>query len=587
MPNRQSGKVVVVIFACLFLIPGLILIYLSFVPGFKYVTSQNWRQVDADIIAVEQIESRNDGSTTFGVRGSYRYEYDGITFQSSRLGFYSGKDNLGSYQEQLFRRLKTAQSKGETVTAWVDPDSPRSAYLDRTLRGGMFAFMLIFGLVFATVGGGIMLLSRHANKRALETERLAETYPKEPWKWRPEWRSNVVNPNAGLRFKGLIFFAVLWNLISIPSAAIVFFGEKSHPLGMKLIILLFPLIGLFLTYIAIKAYRIWKKYGAATLRMKSIPFRIGGDSSGKITIPRVGFGEEFVLTLSCLQKTRKRSGKRTRTDTKILWQGDRRVQSAPGSDNVANLEYEFSIPKGLPESRERENNRSVEWQMSCQWGSDTGLKLEFEVPAFVTDDLDFTAEPTKASHATWNEDTLNLKADSYVKTTGDWRHLGVIQSRQNGGIHYYFPPSRNFKFLIPIPLFGVVFTVVTIGLFLSEASFLLVLIFGAVGLLFIIYGIYSLLFRSEIRIVDGNLHVRKGMLGMKHVLTCASSDIHQFDISSNVRSGQTRLYRLSVKMINGEKELLGKNLLVKSDVESLINQIQSDLGIPLEREKIS
>lgn len=578
MRQKQSGNVVGVIFACFFLIPGLVVMLISFVPVYQYLATQNWQEVNAYLIEVKQVSSRNDSSTSYGVTGHYRYNFEGDSFQSDSLSFYGGTDNLGSFQKQFYRKLKNAQTKNAAVTAWVDPASPEDAYIDRTLRGGVFAFKFLFGLVFTAVGGGILLLSRFAKKRSLETARLADSYPEEPWKWRPEWQTNIVRPNAGLQFKTLIFFTVIWNLISIPSAALVFFGEKPHPIGIKLLILIFPFIGLFLVYMATMAYRTWKKYGAATLRMKSVPFFIGGNSAGEITIPGVDLGEDFILTLSCLQKTRKRSGKKTRTHTKILWQGDRRVKSGPGSDNVANLDYAFSIPANLPESKERENNKSIEWKMLCQGEGDSSLKLEFEVPAFVADKLNATAGLSGENHSTWNEDTLKVGSDSYALTTGDWTHLGVVQSKKEGGTHYYFSSGRNLKFSIPIPVFGVVFTTAAVGLYLADAPFLFVLMSGAFGLLFLYLGVQSLFFRSEIRIADEKMHVRRGVLKMRHRATCSVSDIHEFDISSNIRSSETRVYRLSVKLLDGEKVLLGKNLLVKSDVESLINQIQLDLG---------
>jgi len=581
--SRQSGKVMVIVFASFFLIPGLVVVFFSFVPFFKYISSQNWKQVDAFIVDVKQTSSSGDGSTTYGVTGSYQYKFEEDTYQSSRLSFYSGEDNLGNFQQQFYRKLKNAQSKNTALTAWVNPDSPGKAFLDRTIRGGVFAFKFLFGLVFSVVGGGIILLSRYAEKRSLETERLSESYPDTPWRWRPEWQTNVIKPNAGLQFKGLFGFAVFWNLISMPAAGIVFFGEQNHPIWVKLLILLFPLIGLSLIYMAVKAYKLWKKYGAATLHMKPAPFSIGHESTGEVKIPGIRVGEEFILTLTCLEKTRRKSGKKTRTHTKILWQGDGRVKSGPGSDNVANLDYSFSLPANLPESMARKNNKSIEWKLLCQGASDSSIKLEFGVPAFVVKDQDATVNTNNANYSTWNEDTLKLDSKSYSSTTGDWKQLGVIQSKKDGGVHYYFPPGRNLKLLAFFPLFGAVFLAVGIWTYSAEAPFLFALVFGGLGLLFLVLGLNSLFFRSEIRIVEGELHVRRGMLRMKHVMTCAASDIHGFDISSNFRSNETRVYRLILKMLNGEKELLGKNLLVKSDVESLINQIQSDLGYPSER----
>ena len=104
----------------------------------------------------------NGDSETYGVDCEYTYVVNGQTYNGDRPSFYSGSDNLGSFQQDLHRRLKVAKQKG-VVEVWVDPVHPQHSVLDRTFRPGFFAFSQLFACVFGTIGlgiGGFLLGSR-------------------------------------------------------------------------------------------------------------------------------------------------------------------------------------------------------------------------------------------------------------------------------------------------------------------------------------------------------------------------------------------------------------------------------------------
>ncbi len=59
---------------------------------------------------------------------------------------------LGSWQNDTHARLRDALKQREAVKAWVDPDAPGQAVLDRNPRFGLLAMKSIFGFLFMAVG---------------------------------------------------------------------------------------------------------------------------------------------------------------------------------------------------------------------------------------------------------------------------------------------------------------------------------------------------------------------------------------------------------------------------------------------------
>ena len=554
--------------------------FFGVLPVFKHFSTSHWDEANAYIIDLEQIVSQGEDSTSYGVKGRYRYLYRGIEYHSDRLNFYSGTDNIGDYQQAFYARLDRMRSENTSVPAWVNPDEPEEAVIDKNIRIGLLFFMVVFGAVFSGAGVAVLLISRYVARKSAGQSELANRFPDEPWRWRKEWEGGSIKSNAGLSYKGLTIFALFWNLISLPVAAVVILGEESHPIGIQLLILLFPAVGVFLIYLAYQAYQNWRKYGNAALKMHTKAFAIGGKSFGEIKVPGTRPSEDFILTLTCVEKTRRRRGNKTRTYSKPLWQGDQRVETRPSSDGVGKLEYAFVIPKNLPKSNNHSRKRNIEWKVAVKGVKRTDLKLEFEVPGFVVNSENNGMNDTP----TWNEDNVQTNNYDYTSTTGDWTQLGVIQRKERGGTHYYFPPARNLKITLGFPLFGVIFLGTGIGLYLAGAGLLFSIVFGTFGLFFSSIGIQGLLFRSEIRIANETLSVRSGLITMRDKAEMVASEIRRLDISTKMRSGNALVYRLTAELQNGDRVLLAKNLLIKSDLQALINQILSDLGLPAKRE---
>ncbi|GAA4362847.1 DUF3592 domain-containing protein [Kangiella marina] len=568
--NKGAGCLT--LFGGVFFLAGLAIFVWGLISSVNVWRAQDWSVVDAEIISLEQVSSTDDGSTTYGVKGTYRYMFNDREYQSNQVSFYSGTDNIGSYQQQLYRNLRHASSQ-QKLKAYVNPESPSESVLDRTMRWGMLGFYSIFLLVFGGVGLGIMLWARWGAKRLAQKEVFQETHSEEPWLWRKEWQGNDFRCQTKSAFKVMLGFAIIWNLISLPGTIGVLHEGNYFKEPLQLLVFLFPLVGLGMIVLTVIYYRREKAFGDSKLVLQQTPLVIGGRNSGKIIINGELKEREVMLTLSCQRVTRRRSGKETRTTTKILWQDDQRLLVQQHQAQQFAVDFDVKIPEGLPESSDADVNNKIEWVVKVeqkQKGPD--LQLMFELPAFV---VAHRIEPETPKEDLFSEQSTE---GSVTSKGGDWRYLDIVESHSNYGKEYYFKAFRHKALGIGTLIFGLVFFAIGLGVFMAESSYLFLIAFGGMGLLIFFIGLNVLLFRSRIAVSSGVLICKKGSLFSK-VYRFNKSDIEKITRESNMSSGNKQYYHLSVKSKDGTKEVIAKYLLNSNDVDNFIEQLNSELGI--------
>lgn len=119
-----------------------------------------WEPTEARLLAVDlQRHTGRSGSrgiggstTTYEVKARYSYVWQGASFEGTRVGLMPEPDNIGSWQTETHARLRESLKAKKPVTAWVDPEHPEQAVLDRDPRLGLLALKSIFGLIFMGVG---------------------------------------------------------------------------------------------------------------------------------------------------------------------------------------------------------------------------------------------------------------------------------------------------------------------------------------------------------------------------------------------------------------------------------------------------
>jgi hypothetical protein len=122
---------------------------------------RDWQPVSAQVIDARLDEQRGSkGSRVYVLKARYGYRVGGRDYEATRVGLdnWAGADNIGDWHEDWHHRLSDARSREQPVAAWVDPQRPQQAVLERRLRWGLLAFRLPFAIFFTAVGAGAALV---------------------------------------------------------------------------------------------------------------------------------------------------------------------------------------------------------------------------------------------------------------------------------------------------------------------------------------------------------------------------------------------------------------------------------------------
>jgi hypothetical protein len=400
-PSARGGAVLLILFSLPFAGGGTLVGYLAGSMVLSWARAQSWEEVPARILAADLESHRGDDSITYEVTAVYEYSVMGQTYTSDAVSFGLGSDNIGSFHQDAYRELRGYVGTGRSFRCFVDPDDPSQAMLYRDMRWGLLGLEVIFALVFAGVGYGLMFAAIWGGRAVAAEGRLREAQPEQPWMWKKEWADGRVPSGAKGTVIGRFIFATLWNLISAPA---LFFvpAEVAGGNRMALVALIFPIIGVLLAAWAVHALLQWKKFGGSVFEMHACPGVLGGYLEGRIdTGIRWTIDDDIELTLRCVRRETSGSGKNRSTTERVLWHDSALVPggSLVAGPNGASIPVRFAIPYDAGPASDADASSPILWKLEAEAempGVD--FAASFDVPVFITGDSDpeFEAEPTEA-----------------------------------------------------------------------------------------------------------------------------------------------------------------------------------------------
>ncbi len=497
--QNKKGGIGGYLFGGIFLAAGLaVMLFVAVIPIAKYIDSGSWDRVPATVLSSNLHSHRSDGSTTYSVSGTYRYRYRGVDYTSSQVSQYSGSDNFGDYWQQLYGRIDTARRNNRTVSAWVNPDAPHEAYLDRTFRWGSVIFGFTFGGVFALVGGGVMLLMRRGSKDAALVSETGFYSSQE---------------KSGHWF--LVGFGAIFILLPSP-AYLEIWKEVSRGDFAILLVLLFPLVGAGIAFAGWKMRQNYRFFGPTPLKMDPEPGQAGGQVGGQIHLGRpVPDDASLSVWLSCVRFYYSGSGKDRKTRESILWQTEQRAYCVPRQAGT-DIQFCFDAPADQPATRERERSLSgrqdwIRWRVSLEGQLERReLKRSWEIPVVAGSGASRYQLPESHSMADRRERELQA-----VESASE--QIRVEQTGQ--GLYLESRPGRNLGIKLGMLLFGGIFAGVGTGLFIAAASegvmlYFMGSIFGLIGYLIVFSSVYTLARGLQVWIRGSEIRVVRRWLGI-------------------------------------------------------------------------
>ncbi len=244
---------------------------------------------------------------------------------------------------------------------------------------------VVMGSLFAAVGIGVMAVGVRQGLVGSRQEEFRRRYPDQPWQWRDDWRSGRIEHNAKWLAIAMWAFSILWNGIVLMAG--VLGGEdllrQASEEPMTYLFLLFPVVGVGVLFLAVRAAMQWRRYGTSTLILRSVPVRIGGQLEATVQLPPdVRGASELKVQVSCSRTTR--HGKNSTTT--VLWSEER---TYPGismgvGPHGPTLTVRQDIPKEAEQSSVGSPNPSVNWKVEISAEVEgVDFQADYIIPVFL------------------------------------------------------------------------------------------------------------------------------------------------------------------------------------------------------------
>ncbi len=570
-PGRRA-----IIFLILFALPfagtGTFVGYLAGSTLTTWMRAQSWDEVPATLLSANLVVNSGSDSTTYRVEATYEYNYLGRTYTSDVVSSSFGSDNIGSFHQDKYAELRRYLDAGERFRCFVNPSDPSEAMLYREMRWGMFAFELIFALVFGGVGFGLMFAAVYGGRMVKEAEELKAARPEEPWLWEKDWVDGHIRAGSKGKMIGALIFATLWNLISAPALLFVP-GEVADGNNLALIALLFPVIGMGLAAWAAYTVLQWRKFGHSEFEIFSNPGVLGGYLEGRIhTNIRNRPEDGFALTLSCIRKISTGSGDNRRTTEKVLWQDafDIPANTLLAGPHGASVPVRFVIPYDAGPATDTEAAAPVEWRLEV--GAElpgVDYSTHFSVPVFRTPDSD--PELDVETHA--------AAGGSRRDPVERLRDAGILrQATPSGGVVYLFTRARAKGAAIGLTLFTLLWCAITWGIGYFGAPIFFSIMFGLFALLLIVAAFQMWLTETRVEIGGGNLTFTKRMVTAGKTRTFSAADVASIKAKRGMQAGNRLYYQIVLKTRAGKEHTLASQIGNQRLAKLLIKEFEAGLA---------
>jgi len=513
LPRRKTGRIGALwlaLFGLPFLLIGLGVWLVGMLPtAYDAVRMRDWQPVTAELQSASLERRRGSKqSVTYIAHARYAYEFGGVRYQGERVAINGTADNVGQFWIDLGRQLERAHRQGQPVTAWVNPQAPHEAVLDRSLRWSLMAFMGSFGLLFTGVGAGLLAAAVHAHRKA-----SAPPHPDastRPWLSHAAWATGTIPSRTQAEGWVLLAAGVIFSLVGT-AASVAALPSALKGETLVWVVLLFPLVGLLMLWQALGHWRRMRRYGHPTLVIDPHPAPLGGQAGMRLVLPVVHqAGLRFDYAVSALDRRTTGSGKNRRTQERLDWETEGQARVAPTIEGVR-LQWSALLPAHLGCSALPDENGRV-WQVSVTGhGPVADFKTHFEIPVF-----EAGASPSVFQLA--SEDDPWGSQGPTDNTMARERLLSTCQTRMdlNGALVLTQPYRRQWNIKAVWLVMGVLFTGAGVFMLMEKGgAFWIGVVFASVGLLMACISFWSMATRRSARLGRlVGLHASRHFLGL-------------------------------------------------------------------------
>lgn len=507
---------------------------------------------------------------------------DFVAKRGSKSTTYAPSVTFNTPDGRLIRfisRISGSQSAyaiGQRLEVYYDPADEGNAEIKSFIPLWMPVIILsALGLAFSGIGGGMIYAIRRSVKDAEQKEALLQKGVPE-WEAESDWQSATIRSATGREAAFFWLFATVWNAIAQPTGficlnAVIYEGNHLAAIG-----LMFPLVGFWLLWEAVRRTLQIRIFGDIQLRMDPFPASIGGEAGGMIELPiRFSSGNVFAVSLSCEQVIKHHDG----SHKELVWQeaGCAASTLGPAGTRIA---FRVTVPAtALPSSDFH------------HWT----LRITAELPGL---DLDrsFVVPVIREESPRTSRLTVPLAPDLMPC---EELPVGTVEvERQGGRLLLRYPCRRNLLTgLLYVFFSGWFLGGVSIFVFKSPGmGFAILPIFGMIGAGLLLYAIWLLSNSLQVTAGAGELSVVRRLFGIPiyssrmETALVGRVDVVKFGARGTGESAKL-IYRITADCGNGTTITLGDGVEGRTVAEEIARQLRQVCGLivptaaPLERKQ--
>lgn len=552
---KNKGGIFLALFGSVFLAVGLGMGFFAIKSMDEAESMLHWKECQAVLTSCELSSHRGSkGGTTYSIKAHYTYSMDGVEYAGDRVSLYSSADNIGSFHQDQYRRLKQAKTTGTTVSCWVNPENPAESILVRKPRPPLMVFKMLFVLVFGSVGLGIGLSGLLA---VLTPDTSSEDFVQTRIRMRNVGAHKVALAVAGLW--NLFSLWMLWKSIIVLS-----------PAGIPMYLWAAFLSGIAPAIVALYLVLRINKYGVSYFEMSPVPGVLGGPVSGNIRIPRtVQANEGFELELQCIHQYTTRSGKNSQTHKDVMWDSRFITDTVYNYGSEVVLPVNFKVPYNQPATSVAGNRNGFYWQLKAK-AETAGIDYAavFDVP------VKFTSQ---------SREEYADEGESIESVAGN----GLTFEQFVVSLRLGYKWLNDDSFAIDFPACRVPSAAIFLGVFVAIWTGACFLMWGKAPIffasIFIVIDLFLVrLFLSHVFVSvrmavntrNRVLKIYKSFAGILYKSGSISfSEVDNFACDRGMQSGSTTYYRVVVNLIGGKKVKVGGAVNSRSSAKRISDEL--------------
>jgi len=327
-PHSTGGLWFIAIFLLIFLGIGLTTGFLQHYRLATYVPVK--AEILSASISVSHSHSRHGSSTSYSPQISYRYTAGGITHLGTRVLAIGNVSASSSWARQFLQRYPVHS----TATAYVSPNDPSEAFLDREVEFFPYIFALFPGLLYAFMIGTAISGQRRSNLAAIASGQWQVLHPSQPPK---------------LLFRRAVLMASLWlGYVAILLGEYVFLRHGKIDLFTSIALLCAIAAAWVILHMPWKHYQAMQNYGSVDLSAGPGVWKPGGVVDARLSYDaRNGAPlQDAAIGLLCLKSQWVIHGKNKQFQSIAVHHQEQPI-ALPYSSGMAAAETHLPIPPAI------------------------------------------------------------------------------------------------------------------------------------------------------------------------------------------------------------------------------------------------